>query len=150
MKLAIALAAASIWLMGSSVVAGPTLYGADKNSPVYLRPANTGVCVPTGDPNFKTYMDSLDEALKKNFQPPKTSNLSAKVIFKVHEDGRITHLQIQKSSGNEAYDKAALTAVEKLEKFKALPAGAPEAVSIQFTFDDKLLQDKPIVGDFES
>lgn len=152
MKLPVAFAALSV------LVTIPTAVLAESSdtvkSGVYSRPAATSCSRSQNpEPNFKSYMSSLDEALKAQFVLPdghKAVSVPVVVRFKIHQDGTITHLEIAKSSTDALVDKAALTAVERLAKFNPLPKGSPEAVSIQFKFDGKLLQDKPIVGDFES
>jgi TonB family protein len=150
MKLPFALAAISIVAMAPYAVLSQN--DAPVKPDVYSRPGATS-CSPSRkpEPNFKNYMSILDKALTAQFVLPEGHKaLPVVVSFKIHQDGTITHLEIAKSSTDALVDKAALTAVERLAKFNPLPKGSPEAVSIQFKFDDKLLKSKQLVGDFES
>jgi len=57
------------------------------------------------------------------------------VVFKVHSGGELSALRIDHGSGVAIADNAALKAVEDAAPFRPLPAGAPDSVDIQFTFD---------------
>ena len=87
--------------------------------------------------DFGPYMRELQRRIKMNWDPPK-GNESKRVVllFKIAKDGRLLSVRVAKSSGIQAADKAALSAVELTAPFKPLP---PEykgnSVDIQFTFD---------------
>lgn len=88
------------------------------------------------DPNFGPYMDELQKRIKRCWFPPKDlANKRVMVIFKIHSDGSLSHLRIDKSSGSALADQAALKAVESAQPFRQLPKYAPSDVDIQFTFD---------------
>ncbi len=89
------------------------------------------------EPDFGPYMRELQRRIKMNWDPPK-GNESKRVVllFKIAKDGRLLSVRVSKSSGIQAADKAAISAVELTAPFKPLP---PEfrgsSVDIQFTFD---------------
>jgi TonB family protein len=86
--------------------------------------------------NFKEYMAQLQVDIKRNWHPPRiTKTNRTQVVFKIHRDGTITHLRMDKPSDIEGHNAAALKAVNQLPKAKPLPPGAPKDVDIQFTFD---------------
>lgn len=88
------------------------------------------------DVDFGPYMADLQRRIKRAWFPPK-GNESRRfvVLFKVHRNGTLSDLKVDKSSGVSIADKAGLTAVENASPFKPLPDGAPDDVDIQFTFD---------------
>lgn len=67
-----------------------------------------------GDPEFAKYKMMVQKITYKNFvwiRPE--SNLRAEVVFKLSQDGSILNPTLKKSSGNAAYDNAAMRAVLK-------------------------------------
>ena len=90
----------------------------------------------TQECEFGPYMAELQRRIKRSWFPPKdTESKRVQVIFKVHRDGSLSHLRLERSSGLAIADQAALKAIEDAAPFHPLPAGAPEDVDIQFTFD---------------
>jgi len=88
------------------------------------------------DVDFGPYMSALQCRIKRNWYPPRNAeSLRIAVRFKVHEKGDISDVKIVKSSGLDSADAAAVKAVETAAPYKVLPAGAPENVDIEFTFD---------------
>ncbi|HEY9868390.1 MAG TPA: TonB family protein [Candidatus Obscuribacterales bacterium] len=89
-----------------------------------------------GDVDFGPYMADLQRRIKRAWLPPSgTESKRAVVIFKVHKDGNVSHMTLEKSSGVASFDQAALKAIENAAPVLELPDGAPEDVDIQFTFD---------------
>lgn len=89
------------------------------------------------EPDFGPYMRELQRRIKMNWDPPK-GNESKRVIllFSISKDGRLLSIKVYKSSGLEAADNAAMTAVKLTAPFKPLPAEFKgQSVDIQFTFD---------------
>ena len=85
------------------------------------------------------YMADLQRRIKRAWFPPKgNESKRVVVVFKVHSDGRLSHLRLEKPSGIAIVDQAALKAVEGASPFKPLPEGSPSDVDIQFTFDYNL------------
>lgn len=88
------------------------------------------------DVDFGPYMADLQRRIKRAWFPPKgNESKRVKVVFKVHRNGTMSHLRLMGSSGLAIADQAALKAVQNAAPFRPLPAGAPNDVDIQFTFD---------------
>lgn len=89
------------------------------------------------EPDFGPYMRELQRRIKMNWDPPK-GNESKRVVllFKIARDGRLLSCRVSRSSGIEAADRAAISAVELTAPFKPLPPEFKgQSVDIQFTFD---------------
>ena len=89
------------------------------------------------EPDFGPYMKELQRRIKMNWDPPK-GNESKRVVllFSISKDGRLLNVQVSKSSGVQAADRAAINAVQLTAPFKPLPAEFKgQKVDIQFTFD---------------
>lgn len=109
-----------------------------------VAPINTpiGTTTPSArkDPDFSGYMADLQRRIKRAWFPPKgPSTKQVKVHFQIGRNGSLSQLKIFKSSGDSLSDQAALRAVENAAPFRALPAGSPEDVDIEFTFDYNVL-----------
>lgn len=90
----------------------------------------------TQRPDFGPYMDDLQRRIKRAWIPPSDQETKRVIVnFRIHSDGHVTNLKIEKSSGSSRADQAALVAVENAQPFKQLPKYAPDNVDIQFTFD---------------
>lgn len=89
------------------------------------------------EPDFGPYMKELQRLIKMNWDPPK-GNESKRVIllFTIARDGRLLNVNVHRSSGLPAADKAALDAVKLTAPFRPLPPDfRGNSVDIQFTFD---------------
>ncbi len=89
------------------------------------------------EPDFGPYMRELQRRIKMNWDPPK-GNESKRVVllFKIAKDGRLLSCKVNKSSGLQSADQAALKAVELTAPFRPLPADfRGQSIDIQFTFD---------------
>ena len=89
------------------------------------------------EPDFGPYMRELQRRIKMNWDPPK-GNESKRVVllFKIAKDGRLLSCKVNKSSGLQSADQAALKAVELTAPFRPLPADFKgQSIDIQFTFD---------------
>ena len=89
------------------------------------------------EPDFGPYMRELQRRIKMNWDPPK-GNESKRVVllFKIAKDGRLLSCKVVKTSGVQAADRAAISAVELTAPFKPLPPEFKgQSVDIQFTFD---------------
>ena len=90
----------------------------------------------SADVDFGPYMADLQRRIKRQWFPPRgKETLRVRTIFKIDSDGAISKLQIDEGSGSKQADDAALEAVQNAAPFRPLPAGAPQVVDIQFTFD---------------
>ncbi len=89
------------------------------------------------EPDFGPYMKELQRRIKMNWEPPK-GNESKRVVllFSIARDGRLLNVKVQKSSGLQAADDAAINAVKLTAPFRPLPPDFKgDKVDIQFTFD---------------
>lgn len=89
------------------------------------------------DVDFGPYMQNLQRTIKRNWFPPKGQESQRVVVrFVVEKAGKLSNLRLQKSSGIAVVDQAALSAINNAASaFKPLPAGSPDEVNIEFTFD---------------
>ena len=89
------------------------------------------------EPDFGPYMRELQQRIKRNWDPPRGEESRRVVLlFGISRDGRLTNVRVQKSSGLESADRAAIAAVKLTAPFRPLPAAYREnSVDIQFTFD---------------
>jgi len=86
--------------------------------------------------DFGTYMTTVQSGIKSQWRPPRVGKSSRiRVNFVLMRDGTILAAWLTKSSGDRGLDKASVDAVAKAGPFAALPPGAPENVTIAFTFD---------------
>ncbi len=89
-----------------------------------------------GSLDFGTYMSKLQRDIKKNWHPPKLAESHGLTIgFIVMQDGTLLDQWLSKSSGNKQLDKVSMDAVRDSAPFASLPSGAPDAVTIGFSFD---------------
>ncbi len=69
------------------------------------------------------YTQSVQTKVMSNFLPPKTKEpLAATVSLNINKDGSVESQKIVESSGNPAFDAAAMKAVEKSIPFEAFPS----------------------------
>lgn len=88
------------------------------------------------DVDFGPYLAEMQKRIKKNWFPPR-GNESKRITvkFKIHKNGEITAVKLEKSSGLSLADDAALEAIEKVSPLPPLPAGSDPELTIKFTFD---------------
>jgi hypothetical protein len=93
-------------------------------------------------PDFAPYMANLQHEIKSHWHPPKGSETNhIKVHFKVNKNGEISGIGFDRLAPSAAADAAALKAViESMGSAPPLPAGSPDSVDIQFTFDYNVLK----------
>lgn len=90
------------------------------------------------EPDYPAFMSELQRKIRWNWNPPRYSTPhSCTVRFNLFRDGRIERLKMYKSSGIQPVDDVALAAVKFSVPFSHLPAGAPPAVLINYSFDYK-------------
>jgi TonB family protein len=63
-----------------------------------------------------------------------------RLTFKIALDGELSDLQLEKSSGDEGVDWAALNAVREAAPFPHLPHFVDSGVNIEFTFVDNPIE----------
>lgn len=91
--------------------------------------------------DFGPFMAELQRRIKRGWLPPRGHESDkVQVQFKVHNNGTLSDLRISKSKGISLSDQAALAAVQNAAPFMPLPAGSPDPLEIQFTFDYDVLR----------
>ena len=94
--------------------------------------------------NFKDarYLSRLQQALQREFQPPRllrgSGKRTAKVYFKILRNGDIKDIQVAGSSGHKKVDRAARAAVEAIRPFTegSLPNGIKDlGVTCEFVVE---------------
>lgn len=91
---------------------------------------------------YAVYMQDVERTLKANYNPPKdTRSRRVVVAFQINSDGTLgKQIRIKQGSGSPALDRSCIQTVRASGPFKPLPAGAPESVDIDFTFDYNVYQ----------
>jgi len=79
-------------------------------------------------------MAPLGARVRRAWMPPKGSeDKNVVVYFKLHQDGKISNLRLDRSSGLATADQAALKAVKDTAPFGSLPA-TTNSIDMQLTF----------------
>ena len=90
--------------------------------------------------NFKPFLSAMNKRIRSVWNPgPVTSSSHAVATFVLDKQGDIKALCLSKSSRSKKADEAALKAAADAAPFGALPAGAPEVVYVQYSFDLNVL-----------
>lgn len=86
--------------------------------------------------DLSPYMAKVQRQIKQNWFPPTCADSSQLVtaVFKIRADGRAGDFKIFSPSASKAARQAALKALEKADRFPRLPEGAPDPLTLQFTF----------------
>jgi TonB family protein len=79
---------------------------------------------------LQTYFEQLMQRLRNAFAP--TAPLEARVEFRLERDGRLTNVRIIRSSGNEAFDQAALQACYRTRGPGTPPGNPPYTRTVTF------------------
>lgn len=84
------------------------------------------------------YIIGVKKQIKSNWQPAKFyKSVDIVVMYKIQQNGTVTDIYVQKSSGDAEFDACAIKAVEKSSPFAPLPkelhSQAP--IDMQFTFN---------------
>jgi len=88
------------------------------------------------DVDLSAYLAEMERRIKSKWYPPK-GNESKKIVvsFKLNSQGSVSKIRLISSSRLAIADDAATTAIKDGSPFGPLPDGAPDVVSIRFTFD---------------
>jgi TonB family protein len=123
------------------VVAPDTAFGISSNLSGELQNSPHGRAA--AKPDIQEYVASMQAKIKKNWLPPVSNEICRIVmLFKIDQDGNISHLKLEKSSGHTLADGTALTAVEKSSPFDPLPLNPGPAVDVQFSIEQDGLANK--------
>ncbi len=98
---------------------------------------------PTSATTLKEYVSEAAELINANWVPPKSGkNTQAILIVQVGADGSLQNYKFAKSTGNEAADRAIISAVEQTVPYNKFPkvAGDEESLNFQFVFNQKLFR----------
>jgi protein TonB len=92
---------------------------------------------------FPEYLNNIVRQIQLRFRPRNAGNLYAEVVFFIRRDGSVHELQVQRRSGNLAFDLEAQGAVESAAAARAfgpLPSGwGDDVLRVIFTFEPRLL-----------
>lgn len=81
-------------------------------------------------------MRDLQKQIKSHWKPPHGRNSKRVVaLFKILRDGTIIDVKVDRPTKDTKSNEAALNAIRELKRANRLPAGAPDDVDVQFTFD---------------
>ena len=104
---------------------------------LHIAPCGThGVDVYNEKLDYSPYMKELQHRMKSAWLPPKDrEDRKTTIKFKVISDGTMSAATVSQSSGIKLLDDACMRALENASPFLPLPAGAPDDIEIEFTFD---------------
>lgn len=88
-------------------------------------------------PDFSPVMHEIQRRIKRNWFPPRDSaSRQTVVIFKIAKDGSAFDIKVDKTSGSESGDRAAINAIKDAAPFViSRPHSDWLPIDIQFTFD---------------
>lgn len=100
--------------------------------------------VVAAEVDYGPYMADMQRKIKREWNPPKADKSDrVKVIFKLSKQGALSDLRVLTPGLSEAASRAATEAVTRAsQNFLELPAGAPDSVEIEFTFDYNVFYNK--------
>ncbi|MBX9724363.1 MAG: TonB family protein [Candidatus Obscuribacterales bacterium] len=86
----------------------------------------------SADQESKAYLGTLMSRIGRLYFPPDKQNSGqSEVTFNVHSDGKISDIQLEKSSGAATNDQAIIKAVEEASPASPLPPDNPERVQLR-------------------
>jgi TonB family protein len=91
----------------------------------------------TADPVYTAYLAVLKSKVLHHWHPtPEQAMQKIVVRFKVLADGKVTDMQVVRSSDDEELDALALKAVEDASPLPSLPKGGLKSLEVEFAFDN--------------
>jgi TonB family protein len=104
--------------------------------------SSAGSSVRVDDPDFRFayYLEIIKERVSTNWSPPPISgggsSTSSVIYFRIAKSGGITDSKVEKKSGYDLFDKAALRAVKLCDPLPPLPAGFKSKwLGVHFEFE---------------
>ena len=86
--------------------------------------------------NLPKYLTDFELKIKHQWYPPKIHPLKTAIIrFKLHIDGKATHVVLEKSTKSKLTDEAALNALKNACPAMKFPPGFPKTLDLRLTFD---------------
>ena len=91
-------------------------------------------------PDFRAYMAALGVKIRANWKPPaESTNYQIVAQFTIGRDGSVKKIEIQKSSGKNNLDEAAMAAIRSSSPFAPLPSQFRKpTIDVKYTFDYKV------------
>ena len=116
--------------------------GAEKESPAKSSTSTKGATVKVDDPDFRFayYLEIIRERVGSNWSPPPASgpggSTSSVIYFRIAKSGSISDTKVEKRSGYDLFDKAAMRAVRLCDPLPPLPAGFKSKwLGVHFEFE---------------
>lgn len=89
---------------------------------------------------YGLYFADLQRRIKRAWFPPKQREVAHVVFFlKVHRGGEVSDVRINRSSGLNLFDQAALRAIENAAPLKPLPPDQCETIDVAITFEHDIV-----------
>lgn len=100
--------------------------------------------VVAAEVDYGPFMADMQRKIKREWHPPKGNTSDRiQVLFRLSKEGALSDLRVLTPGLSEAASRAATEAVTRASKnFSPLPAGAPDSIGLEFTFDYKVFYDK--------
>jgi protein TonB len=98
--------------------------------PHQMQPGAVGQTT-VGDNNFASlfpwYVDQVNRTMRQNWNSAQVDSRTPKgsrayLVFTIHRDGRVSDLQLDRSSGSPTLDRSCLLAAQRVDSFGNLPA----------------------------
>ncbi len=87
------------------------------------------------DVDFQPFMNDLQVRIKRAWFPPDGEEHHATLAFKVSKDGYPSEITFVQHASTRIADQAALNALKNATPLPKLPAGAPDKVDVEFSFN---------------
>ncbi len=104
--------------------------------------SSAGSTVRVDDPDFRFayYLEIIKERVSSNWSPPPISGAGAStnsvIYFRISKSGAIADTKVEKKSGYDLFDKAAIRAVKLCDPLPPLPAGFKSKwLGVHFEFE---------------
>ncbi len=95
-----------------------------------------GYAGPQCDIDYVPYIHAVEDRAKRHWHASKKDRqMMVYVKFKIMPTGKVEDASIERSSGNERADKAALKAVTRSARFGELPAGSSDHLRVRLIFN---------------
>jgi len=87
--------------------------------------------------NWDSFMRNLEKLIKSNWYPQKSdTSKSVEILFEVKRNGDIEFKKVLNSSGDDDFDKNAISVIKKVGKYQPLPSEYKrDSVPVEFTFE---------------
>jgi outer membrane biosynthesis protein TonB len=87
-------------------------------------------------PLLVSYLNDIHKRIKRAWVPPQGETRSARILFRIKKNGRLSSIKLVDSSGLFSSDQSAMHAIVASAPFKVLPAEYPaEFLDLLYTFN---------------